>query len=110
MEITLDKEILFTEIIIHGDVDASSAINLDESLEECLSEDVNGLINCKSLEYISSAGLGVFMSYFSDFEEKGNKLILFGMTEAVHKVFDIIGLTSLLSIVNNKEDAVALLE
>lgn len=109
MEIQLIKEELFTEVIIDGDVDASSAIKLDEALEQCLEQKQNALVNAESLAYISSAGLGVFMSYFSDFEEQDNKLILFGLSDSVYKVFELIGLSSLLSIVNNKKEAEALL-
>ena len=109
MEIIVNKEGLFTEIVINGDVDASSAIQLDEALESCLEAQVPTLVNCDSLEYISSAGLGVFMSYFTDFEEKEISLVLFGLSESVFKVFDLIGISALLSIVNNKSEAEALL-
>lgn len=110
MEIKLNKQDSYTEIIIDGDVDASSAITIDEALEQCLLDKINVLVNCEALEYISSAGLGVFMSYFSDFEDIDKKLVLFGLSGPVYKVFELIGLTALISIVNNKKEAETLLE
>ena len=57
-----------------GEVDASSSIYLDESISEATNSYTKILVNCTQLDYISSAGLGVFMSYINDMEEKGDKL------------------------------------
>lgn len=107
MEITSKIEDQHKLIAIDGDVDASSAIILDKEISESLElNNINRvIIDCTSLEYISSAGLGVFISYLKDFENKNMTLVLFGMSEKVANVFEILGLNSLLSIVSTKENA-----
>jgi len=95
---------IFTIYVI-GEVDASSSIHLDESINEATTKYKKIIVNCEKLEYISSAGLGVFMSYINDLEEKGIKLVIFGLSEKVLHVFQILGLDQLLKITSNKEEA-----
>jgi anti-sigma B factor antagonist len=63
------------------------------------------LVDCSALEYISSAGLGVFMSYIEEFNDKNIKMTLYGMNEKVVNTFEILGLSELLTIVATKEEA-----
>ena len=64
-------------LILNGDVDASSSINLDNAINDVKNEGHKKiLINAQELHYISSAGLGVFMSYIKDFEKEDIKLVV----------------------------------
>jgi len=93
-------------IIIDGDVDASSSIHLDKAITSAIEQEhKNILIDCTKLNYISSAGLGVFMSYIQDFETKQINLVIFGLSEKVINVFEILGLDQLLQIVESEEKA-----
>ncbi len=93
-------------IVVNGEVDASSSIHLDEAMQQAVGSDVKAvLVNCKHLTYISSAGLGVFMSYIQELEARDIKFILFDMNETVYKTFEILGLHQLLTIVDTEEDA-----
>lgn len=96
-------------IKINGEIDASSSIHLDNELGSALNSNKKILIDCTGLDYISSAGLGVFMSYIHEMEEKRIKMILFGMSTKVKNVFQILGLDQLLKIVDSSEEATNLL-
>ncbi len=100
---SLVKDIFTIHVI--GEVDASSSIHLDESIGEATSKYSKIMVDCKKLEYISSAGLGVFMSYINDLEEKGIKLVIYGLSDKVRHVFQILGLDQLLKITENEEEA-----
>jgi anti-sigma B factor antagonist len=98
-------------IVLVGEVDASSSIEVDNAISQSLENGFRKiLIDCTALEYISSAGLGVFMSYIEEFRNEGNSMVLFGMNEKVANTFGILGLDQLLQIVTNKEEAIALLK
>jgi len=100
------KEDGFEIIVIVGEVDASSSIELDNAIAEAVnSGQKKFLVDCSALEYISSAGLGVFMSHIEDFKKENINLILYGLNEKVHNVFEILGLDQLLQIEKTKEDA-----
>lgn len=91
---------------LNGDIDAASSIILDNALDEALkSENSSVLVDCNLLNYISSAGLGVFMSYVEDFKEKNKSLILFGLSDKVRTVFSLLGLELLITMTTNYEEA-----
>ena len=93
-------------LAIVGEIDASSSIDLDLAIAKSLGEGFKKiLVDCSALEYISSAGLGVFMSYIEEFREKDYKMVIFGMKEKVANTFNILGLDELLTIVPTKADA-----
>jgi anti-sigma B factor antagonist len=105
---SLDNDIYTIYVI--GEVDASSSIYLDESISEATSKHKKIIVNCEQLDYISSAGLGVFMSYINDMEEKEIKLVIYGLSEKVKHVFQILGLDQLLKITNNEGEAKQLID
>lgn len=92
---------------VEGDVDASSSIHLDEALTELANDKLVKyiLVDGTQLNYISSAGLGVFMSYIDDFKSKNIKMVIFGLSEKVFNVFQILGLDQLMTIVSDKKEA-----
>ena len=93
-------------IVVNGELDASSSIHLDEAMQQAAAANIRAiLVDCKDLTYISSAGLGVFMSYIQELEAKDIRFILFNMNETVYKTFEILGLHQLLTIVDTEEDA-----
>ena len=96
-----------TDIIaVIGEIDASSSIELDLAIAKSVGEGFTKiLVNCSALEYISSAGLGVFMSYVEEFNDKNISMVLFGMSEKVANTFEILGLNQLLKIAANKSEA-----
>lgn len=108
VQIDTIKENDLTILNINGEVDASSSIQLDEALGAVVSKgDPKILIDCGGLNYISSAGLGVFMSYIEDVNTKNIKMALFGLNDKVMNVFEILGLDQLLTIVNTKKEALS---
>lgn len=95
---------------VSGEVDASSSIHLDNAVRSAMDEGHKKImIDCGGLNYISSAGLGVFMSYLEDFKTQEISFVVFGLQEKVLHVFQLIGLENLLKIVSTKDEAEAYL-
>ena len=95
-------------LVLDGELDASSAVVLDAELNK--PEIVNYkkvLIDCQRLSYISSAGLGVFISHLQRLQDSNVKLVFFNMQEKVFNVFEILGLDSLMNIVPTEQEAQA---
>ena len=93
-------------LVLIGEIDASSSIELDLAIAKSVGEGYSkSLIDCSSLDYISSAGLGVFMSYIEEFKDRGIRMVLFAMNEKVANTFDILGLNELLRIGKDKVEA-----
>lgn len=93
-------------VALVGEIDASSSIDLDLAIAKSVGEGFTKiLVDCTALEYISSAGLGVFMSYIEEFKEKNIGMVLFAMNEKVANTFEILGLNELLKIASDKAEA-----
>src|SRR5215207_2977388 len=93
-------------LVLIGEIDASSSIELDLAIAKSVGEGFTKiLVDCSALEYISSAGLGVFMSYIEEFKDKNIKMVLFGMNDKVGNTFEILGLNELLHIGKDKVQA-----
>lgn len=110
VNINLEKEEGYDIMKVVGEVDASSSIALDQSIEDQVKEGPRDLlIDCTRLNYISSAGLGVFMSYIEEFKANDKKMVIYGLSEKVANVFAILGLDQLLTIRQTAEEAKAVL-
>ncbi|MCH6236576.1 STAS domain-containing protein [Cognataquiflexum rubidum] len=93
-------------LILTGEIDASNSVELDAAISEVVQEGAKSiLIDCAALDYISSAGLGVFMSYLDEFEENNVKMVIFALKDKVFQVFHILGLDQLIIIRPTKEEA-----
>ena len=96
---TIKKEQNGSELtlIIEGRLDTTTAPDLEKVIVgEC--EGVEKLIlDLKTLEYISSAGLRVFIKAQKMMNEQGT-MIIRNVNETVNEIFDITGLLSIFEI------------
>ena len=111
VDITTHKDNSYHIIQVSGDIDASSSIYLDQAISQALVEQSDKIIiDCQELNYISSAGLGVFMSYIEELKTRDVHLALYGLNDKVLNVFQILGLDQLLQIAETKEKAKILID
>lgn len=106
IEISTAEDQEYACISVAGEVDASSSIQLDSAIQRAIGDGYKKImVDCSGLNYISSAGLGVFMSYIQELESKEINMVLFSLQEKVFHVFQILGLDQLLKIVDDKTGA-----
>ncbi len=100
MEIKESRHEGYVTIQPSGELDANSSILVDEKIQELIDQEIYRLhIDCSKLQYISSAGLGVFISFLDELTERGGKFVFSDMSDNVRKVFDLLGLEQLVTIV-----------
>lgn len=93
-------------IALNGDLDASSSILVDQAIEKAMTKSYsNILINFRLLNYISAAGLGVFISHIRPMQEQNRMMVLFGMENKIRNVFQLTGLDDMIPIVATEEEA-----
>ncbi|ARS37477.1 STAS domain-containing protein [Pontibacter actiniarum] len=106
MKITQEIKDSTVIMTLDGELDASSSVLLDEELSDPeIMKYSKILVDCQNLHYISSAGLGVFISHLQRFEDAQIKLIFYNMQDKVRNVFEILGLDLLMTIVSDYEEA-----
>ena len=100
----------FKQIIvldISGELDAHTASQLENTLKELITtQNIKIIVNCNNLEYIASAGLGVFMAYIEDVRGLGGDIKLSNMNQRVYNVFDLLGFPTLYDILDEESEAI----
>ena len=82
---------------IHGSLDASSSMDLNDSLTQALQNgQVRLIFDLTSLEYTSSAGLRVLLSIAKEARKQGGDVRLVAPRPEVKKVFEMSGLSNIL--------------
>jgi anti-sigma B factor antagonist len=95
-------------IIIEGFVDAHTAPQFENAIQSEIEAGRHYIIvNCEKLNYISSAGLGVFMSFIEEVRERGGDIKICGLTPKVKHTFEILGFQDLFEMLDDQPAAVA---
>jgi len=94
-------------LYIKGYLDAHTAPKLEQELQNLINEQKYKIIvSFKELNYISSAGLGVFMGFIETMRENEGDIKLAGMNPKIFRVFDLLGFPTLYDILENEEEAI----
>jgi len=97
----------FDILDLYGELDAHTASQLEESLKNLISsQKSNIIVNFRELDYIASAGLGVFMAYIEDVRTIGGDIKLSNMNDKVYNVFDLLGFPTLYDIFDDEKQAI----
>ena len=96
-------------IVVHvlGYLDTVAAYNFREQLDELIkSGNHKYIIDLEKLDYISSAGIGVFPAIAPDLQKKKGGIVFVNVSEKTLKLFKMIGLTTIFKVKDTLENAV----
>jgi len=89
-----------------GHLDAHNVERFEKEIIKLIGNNVyNIVVNCKDLNYISSAGMGVIMGYLDEIREKGGDIKLCSLNERVYEIFDLVGFTDIYDFLNDEKSA-----
>jgi anti-sigma B factor antagonist len=93
-------------ITLEGFVDAHTAPQFENAIQKEIEAGRNRIIvNCEKLNYISSAGLGVFMSFIEEVREQGGDIKICGLTPKVKHTFEILGFQDIFEMLDDQPTA-----
>lgn len=93
---------------LHGELDAHTASELEAAIKKCQEEErYQIIVNGENLQYISSAGLGVFMAFIEEVRENDGDIKIAALQPKVYNVFDLLGFPMLFDIVDTEKEAIA---
>jgi anti-sigma B factor antagonist len=93
-------------ISLEGAVDAHTAPQFESAVQAAIDNGKSRIIvDCEKLTYISSAGLGVFMSFVEEVREAGGDIKICGLTPKVKQPFEILGFDDLYDFCTDVLDA-----
>jgi anti-sigma B factor antagonist len=105
-EVTREDQSEVSILRLQGFLDAHTAPKFEKAIQQLLSENRFKLvISMTDLNYISSAGLGVFMGFIEEIRKNEGDIKLSNMSPKVYKVFDLLGFPALYDIFNDESEA-----
>lgn len=91
-----------------GELDAHTTSDLEEAFQQCQTDGrYQIVVNGEQLDYISSAGLGVFMAYIEEMRAEDGDIKIAALQPSVLDVFDLLGFPMLFDIVETEDEALA---
>lgn len=100
-----------TMIHVAGWLDAHTFEYMEQTVNNLFDEGkVRLAVDLSNVEYISSAGAGVFIGTLSSSHERGGDIVLLNPTEPVKEVFDMLGLSQVFKFATTPKEALAALK
>ena len=96
MKTTLQEQDGKMVAILAGSLDTAAAPETEKAMSPL--NDVEGkdiIIDCTELEYISSAGLRIFLGILQNAQGKGGQVYIKGINENVRTIFTITGFSNI---------------
>ena len=98
-----------TLIHVLGWLDAHTFELMDQAVNSQFEAgNVKLIINLENVEYISSAGAGVFIGALTSAKERDGEIVLMNPVQAVKEVFDLLGLSQIFKFATSIEEGVQL--
>ena len=95
-------------IAASGFIDTTTAPELEKKLEEQLAlNKYKIIVNLENIDYVSSAGWGVFVSEIREIRENNGDLVLVNMSPDVYDVYELMEFSSILKSFDSLNEAVA---
>ena len=92
-----------TVINITGRIDTVNAPVFEKAITPVLAGDMkNVVLDCTTLDYISSSGLHLFLVMQKAANAKQGKLSLKGMKAEIKEIFDMTGFSSMFSFIHDE--------
>ncbi len=107
MEITEDKKNNIVILGLKGNLNVMTANLLEEKFTALMDKGERRLVvDFSHLDYISSAGLRVFLIAAKKLKSIQGKIVLSSLNAQIKEVFDISGFSSIFPMFNSREDAI----
>src|SRR5271170_1075199 len=97
-----------TVLDLNGELDKRTVGELDRTMIGLADKGkLRIVVNCENLTYISSDGMGVFLSHLIKIRKSGGDIKFCNMREEARTVVSYLNITKLLSIRDSEREAVA---
>jgi anti-anti-sigma factor len=110
LKIYVEKENDVVIILLVGPVDAATFEYFKDELDPLFKEGSPKIaVDCGSLTYINSKGIGLLANYHRMLLIRKGNVVLFNVSRRLMKTLDLLGLAKRLNICASKDEAFALL-
>ncbi len=109
MEFFIEAKNSVHVVRFEGNMDVHGIHKIEKSFLESITKIASGkiIIDLSHVDFISSAGLRVLVATLKKIQECGGSLALVGLKPAVQKVFDIVDMNSMFTILKTLDEAIS---
>ncbi len=84
--------------VLKGRLDSYTSPGFEKELQSVFDEKLNLILDCGGLDYVSSAGLRVFLMAYKKASANQSKFRLINLKAEVREVMDMVGFSDILDI------------
>ena len=109
---TSPKGNVISIVEIEGAIGDSSAVDIfEKKITELVSDnDINLVLKLSKLRYINSSSMGILIKFVDILKDKGGGIVLAEVPSDIKNPIDLLGLDSVIQMVNTEDEAIALLD
>jgi len=91
---------------ISGRLDTTTYSQLESKLSELIgNHQVNILVDCSEMDYVSSSGLRIFLMALKKVTSENGRFVLCCLQDSIRELFEISGFTSVFELHSSVDDA-----
>lgn len=94
------------ELRLEGELDLWSVERLQAALQRVASEHDAVLVGLERCQFVDSTGIALFLQIRRQLEGEGGRLVLYGCSEQVLRVFTVAGLTDAGMVFADRDEAI----
>ena len=95
------------ELRLQGELDLWSAERLQAVLQRVAKKNDAVVVGLDSCDFVDSTGIAVFLQAHRQLHDKGGRLVLYGCSDQVLRIFTVAGLTDAGIVFDSREAALA---
>lgn len=95
------------ELRLEGELDLWSVERLQAVLQRVARENDAIVVGLQSCNFVDSTGIALFLQARRQLEDKGGRLVLYGCSDQVLRIFTVAGLTEAGIVFDSRSEAIA---
>jgi anti-sigma B factor antagonist len=95
------------ELRLEGELDLWSVERLQAVLHRVARDNSAVVVGLQSCEFVDSTGIALFLQARRQLEGEGGRLVLYGCSDQVQRIFEVAGLTDAGIVFDSRADAIA---
>jgi anti-anti-sigma factor len=94
------------ELQLEGELDLWSVERLQAALQRVAGDNDAVLVGLERCEFVDSTGIALFLQVRRQLQEEGGRLLLYGCSEQVLRIFTVAGLTDAGMVFAGRDEAI----
>ncbi len=78
-----------------GELDTAAVVQVEKDLQPIMESDMDVILDCEQLTYISSSGLRLFLSVLKNQKTKDKNVSIINLNTDLRRIFDMTGFNKL---------------